>query len=232
MRPGQSTMWWSNGPALRSSTARPRTEMPASCTVLGSPDTSGCHHAEVLALGKASISTRGWQPVDRAHFGRRQRDAIRHTAAAVRIVAALAAVQIQQSARDVGKRQRAGVVVAQFVQAAAAATVAQRFPLFAGHLLQCLGLPERRRRSHGERRLPGGGVSCQGSPASRAGGSSTVRVMNRRSVANENQMRRLLRIFWPITASLKDCPPPSAGSFLASTTTDTSCSVSGPICMV
>ena len=42
-----------------------------------------------------------------------------------------------------------------------------------------------------------------GVAGSRAGGSSAVRAMNRRSVANENQMRRWLRTFWPITASLK-----------------------------
>ena len=47
------------------------------------------------------------------------------------VVAALATVQIQQAACDIGEGQDVGVVVAQFVQAAAAAAVAERFPLVA-----------------------------------------------------------------------------------------------------
>ena len=43
---GQPTMWSSNSWSGTSSSVartRPRTETPAACTVLGSPETSGCH---------------------------------------------------------------------------------------------------------------------------------------------------------------------------------------------
>ena len=38
----------SSSPTSRSANVRPRTEMPARCTVSGSPDTSGCHHSSGL----------------------------------------------------------------------------------------------------------------------------------------------------------------------------------------
>ena len=98
---------------------------------------------EVLALGDPAIGAGGRQPVDLPHFRRRQADAVGHAAAAVGVVAAPAGVQVEQAAGDVGEGQRAGVVVPQLVQAAAAAAVAEGFPLGARHLLEPLGLPER-----------------------------------------------------------------------------------------
>jgi len=46
--PGQPTMYsssFSSGTSFSLALTRPRTEMPALCTVSGSPDTSGCHQA-------------------------------------------------------------------------------------------------------------------------------------------------------------------------------------------
>ncbi len=88
------------------------------------------------------------QPVDGAHLCRCQRDTIRHATLATRIVAAMAAVQIQQSAGNVGERQCAGVIVAQLMQATTATPIAEQFPFLVGHLLQRLGLPEWQRRIH------------------------------------------------------------------------------------
>lgn len=44
--PGQLTMYFSrslSGTSLSLAEIRPRTEMPASCTVSGRPETKGCH---------------------------------------------------------------------------------------------------------------------------------------------------------------------------------------------
>src|SRR5262245_42572070 len=48
---GQLTMYsssLSSGTLASLSATLPRTEMPASCTVFGSPETSGCHHGRSL----------------------------------------------------------------------------------------------------------------------------------------------------------------------------------------
>ncbi len=102
---------------------------------------------QVLAVRQAAIRAGRRQPVDRAHFRRCQGHAIGHAAVAMRVIAALAGFQVQQAARDIGERQRAGVVVAQLVQATAAAAVAERFPLVVGHLLQ-RSWPSRTARAH------------------------------------------------------------------------------------
>jgi hypothetical protein len=49
--PGQLTIYsssFSSGTSFSLAATRPRTEMPAVCTVSGSPDTSGCHQARPL----------------------------------------------------------------------------------------------------------------------------------------------------------------------------------------
>ena len=49
--PGQPTMYsssLSSGTSASLAVTRPRTDTPARCTVSGSPDTSGCHHARSL----------------------------------------------------------------------------------------------------------------------------------------------------------------------------------------
>ena len=103
---------------------------------------------EPLALGNAPIRAGWWQPIDFAHRLGREPDAVRHPAGPVGVVAALAGPQVEQSARDVGERQVVGVLVAQLVQATAAAAIAEGLPLVAGHLLKLLALPERHRRGH------------------------------------------------------------------------------------
>ena len=100
---------------------------------------------ESLPLGQAPIGAGGWQPIYVGQVGWGQLHAVRHPAAPVRVIAALAGFGIQQAAGNVGPPEGAGVVIAQLVQAAAAAAVTQRFPLRAGHFIERFGLPERRR---------------------------------------------------------------------------------------
>ena len=101
-----------------------------------------------FALAEAAIRAGGRQPIDLADHRRGQGDAVGHAAAAFDIVGTLAGMRVQQTAGDVGKTQQFGVFVPQLVQAATAAPVAQRFPLFVGHLLQGFGFPEGRGRGH------------------------------------------------------------------------------------
>ena len=100
---------------------------------------------EAMAPARACRSR---QPVDRGHLLRRQADAVGHGAAAVGIIAATAGAEVEQTAGDVGETERAGVVVAQLVQAAAAAAVAQTLPLLARHLVEAFGHPEGGGRRH------------------------------------------------------------------------------------
>ena len=80
----------------------------------------------------------------------------------MRVIAAAAAIQVEQTACDVGERQRAGVVVAQLVQTAAAAAVTERLPLVA--VICSRSSSSRMRGRTFARRLPGAS-SGQGSPA-------------------------------------------------------------------
>jgi site-specific recombinase XerD len=62
---------------------------------------------------------------------RGQPHAIRHLAAAVLVIGAARAAQVQQLAGDIGHVDVAGVLILHLVEAALAATVAQRFPFLA-----------------------------------------------------------------------------------------------------
>jgi hypothetical protein len=97
---------------------------------------------QTAPLREAAIGAARRQPVDTVQCLRRQADAIRHPLAAVYVVGAAAALQIQQPAGDIGESERTGLVIAQLVQAAAAAPVAQRLPFLGRHFRQGLGFPE------------------------------------------------------------------------------------------
>ena len=64
---GQVTMRSSGSSPRRSGTARPRTEMPALCTVSGSPETSGCHQARSRAFRNQPIGAGRRHPVEAPH---------------------------------------------------------------------------------------------------------------------------------------------------------------------
>src|ERR1019366_589556 len=66
------------------------------------------------------------------------------------VVLAAAGVKVQHMTGDLGERELVGRLVAQLVQAAAAAAVAERFPLRLVHVRQTLGLPKREGLGHAE----------------------------------------------------------------------------------
>ena len=104
---------------------------------------------ERLALVEKAIGAGGRKPAQCTDVVRRQAHAVRHPLGPIRIVAAAAGPEIQKLAGCPRVEKHAGVLVFQLVEAAAAAAVAQAFPLGAGHLAELLGRPEGFVRRHG-----------------------------------------------------------------------------------
>ena len=98
---------------------------------------------QVLPVIEPSIRAGWWQPIYVGQGFGCQADAIGYAAAPVCVVCALARLSVEQAARHVCPGNLAGVVIAQFVQAAPAAPVAQRLPFGARHFREGFGLPER-----------------------------------------------------------------------------------------
>ena len=103
---------------------RPRTETPASCTLSGEPETSGCQSEQILSFGHQSIGAGDREPAQLAHHVRRQPHAIGNPPMTARIVSASAGLAVEQLAADIGEMDFARVLVLQLDQAAAAAAVA------------------------------------------------------------------------------------------------------------
>ncbi len=82
------------------------------------------------------------QPAERLDLFRGQSDAIPHPAAAVRIIGAPAAIHIEQLASDIGEIYLPIVLVFELDKAAAAASVAETFPLAGSELLKFLLPPK------------------------------------------------------------------------------------------
>jgi hypothetical protein len=89
-----------------------------------------------LSLRSQAIGAAFGQPIQRLHALAIQHHAIGHALLAVRIVDAQSVLSIEQGAGDVGRIDEAGLLIFQLVQAAAAAAVAQGFPLAAVQLRQ------------------------------------------------------------------------------------------------
>src|SRR5690606_11896686 len=101
-----------------------------------------------LTLTPQAIGAGAGEPAYRLHLLRCQAHAIRNEAAAILVAGALPAVPIEQAAGDIGGIDAAGILILRLVQAAFAASVAQRFPLRAVELIegffpeiQCLTSP-------------------------------------------------------------------------------------------
>lgn len=109
-----------------------------------------------FAIGDQTVGAGWWQPVDFRQRGGGQRNTVGHFTRTVGVITARAAVRIEEAAGDVGEFQLAGFIVAQFVQATAAATVAEGFPLHLGHLIEALDYPKRpgTRLRHGSNLAP------------------------------------------------------------------------------
>ena len=82
-----------------------------------------------LSLVAEAIGARRGQPFDPADVARVQADAFRDIGVAVLVVGTASGLAVEQAAGDVGRVELARLLVLQLVQAAFAASVAQRFPL-------------------------------------------------------------------------------------------------------
>ena len=107
---------------------------------------------KIAALGNQPVST-GWrQPAQCPDLGWGQFDAIPHLTAAVRIIGAAAALLVEELAGDVGKVDFTAILVFKLDKTAAAASIAQTFPLGGAQGFERLLFPER--RLPGKRALP------------------------------------------------------------------------------
>ncbi len=120
IRSGQS----SGAMSLSLAHTRPRTETPASCTLSGEPDTSGCQSGKSSSLGHQSIGAGDRKPAQLTHHVRRQPHAIGNTLVTARIVDASARLAVEQLAADIGEMNFARVLVLELDEAAATAAVA------------------------------------------------------------------------------------------------------------
>src|SRR5690554_2486328 len=93
-------------------------------------------------LGYPAVGTKVRQPAELLDPLGRQAGAVRHPLQAVLVVAAAAAVNVEQLAGQVEHRQLAALLVLELEQAALAAAIAERLPLLGGELLQGVLLPE------------------------------------------------------------------------------------------
>ena len=122
------------GPASRSSMARPRTEAPAVWTVAGSFGAERVPREEVAAFVEQAVGAAegGSQSISRTIAGG-EGDAVGDVGAPGRVVAALAGAEPSSRRQaTLVKAEFFGVVVAEFVQAAAAAAVADVIPIRRG----------------------------------------------------------------------------------------------------
>ena len=91
---------------------------------------------QVLAGGHQPIGAGLGEPAHGLDLGGRQRDAVGYIALPFRVVGAAAGLPVEQPAGDIAIGDFAGIDVFQLVQAAQAATVAERFPFRPGHFAQ------------------------------------------------------------------------------------------------
>jgi len=103
---------------------------------------------KVLALVELAVGAGGRQPFDLVHHLGGEPHAIVDLFAPMSVIAAAAALAIEQPAADVGEIGRRRVLVLELDEAAAAAAVAQAFPFRVGHLGERFAAPERRVIDH------------------------------------------------------------------------------------
>src|SRR5262249_6338092 len=98
---------------------------------------------EIAAFGEQHIGARRRQPFDAFEILRRQPDAIVDTFESVLIVAAAAAMPVQQPASYIGVESHGRrFVVFKLIEAAASAAIAKAFPFRIGHFVQWLAPPK------------------------------------------------------------------------------------------
>ena len=87
------------------------------------------------------ISAGRWQPFEVGNFSARQSQAVGHQRTAITVIRALAGLQVEQLARDIGRVNPAGILILDLVQTAFSAAIAQSLPLSAIKRFE-RGLPE------------------------------------------------------------------------------------------
>ena len=98
---------------------------------------------QVLALGDQAVAAGRRQPADLRDRLRGEPDAIVDPFGAMPVIPAAARPGVEQAAADIGEIDVFGLLLLELDQAAAAAAVAQAFPLGLVHLFQAFCAPER-----------------------------------------------------------------------------------------
>ena len=98
---------------------------------------------KISTFRNETICTGRRQPINLINNLRRQKHAVRHRLAAVGIIAALAAILVQQRTGNRRPIDFLGIVIEQFMQAALTTPIAQAFPFLSVEFFKRFGLPER-----------------------------------------------------------------------------------------
>src|SRR5262249_52155542 len=98
---------------------------------------------EILAFRDQAVGAGRWQPLQSPDIARGESHAISHLGLAVRVVTAAAFFAIEELAAHVREQGLVRVFINELVQAAAAAAVAEAFPLGLGHFRHGLAAPKR-----------------------------------------------------------------------------------------
>src|ERR1700730_13186988 len=97
---------------------------------------------EITAFCNQAITATWRQPIQRAHIGSRQSDAVGNLFGTVLIILAGAKACIEKFAGNVSEIDFAGVFVLELFEATAGTAIAQAFPFRLRHIFQRLGFPE------------------------------------------------------------------------------------------
>ena len=109
----------------------------------------GVPPGKALSLVEQAVGAGLGEPAELADVFGCQGYTIGHPGGAVRVIGALAGLEIKELASRAGVDELARILVFQLVKTAAAAAVAQAFPFRPAHLRQGLGFPERGFSRHG-----------------------------------------------------------------------------------
>ena len=93
-------------------------------------------------MGQQAVGAGSREPIGIFQFLQGEGNAGGHQFVAAVVVAASAAVQVQEPANDVGVEYFASIFVLEFLHAALGAAAAQGLPLLPAHLLQGYDFPE------------------------------------------------------------------------------------------
>jgi hypothetical protein len=116
---------------------------------LGPTRHQGMPPGEAFSLIQQAVGAGLGKPAELADIISGQCNTIRHPGGPVRVIRASAGLDIKQLAGGTGIEKLARILILQLVQAAAAAAIAQTFPLCPAHLGERFGLPKGEFACHG-----------------------------------------------------------------------------------